>query len=339
LLQDIEHPEFGGLAPNTVLVVDEAGMVGTRNLDRLLAHAEAAASKVVLVGDDRQLPEIEAGGAFRGIKNRVPVIELTEVRRQPSGWERDALEHIREGRSQQAIDSYVANDRLVITRSSEETRRQLVSDWWDTQDDPEPAIMIAARRSEVTDLNDRARVLMSAAGRLGDAVEVGERHFAVGDRVMTLRNSRALRVVNGTRATVEGVDQQRCEVTICDDEGKTVTLPRSYLEAGHLTHAYAMTGHKTQGMTTDKAFVLGDETLYKEWAYVAMSRGRNDNRLYVVAASDAEREELGGEVAAVEDPVKELVRAVGRSKAQELAVDSFDVEPDDVYVRERCIEL
>ncbi|MEA2433951.1 MAG: hypothetical protein QOG54_1408, partial [Actinomycetota bacterium] len=339
LLQDIEHPEFGGLAPNSVLVIDEAGMVGTRTLERLLGHAEKAGTKVVLVGDDRQLPEIEAGGAFRGIKNRMPATELEQVRRQPMGWERDALEHIREGRSQKAIDSYMANDRIVIKGSSEETRRQLVTDWWATQDDQEPAIMIAARRSEVADLNDRARELMSSAGRLGDAIHIEDRSFAVGDRVMTLRNSRGLGVINGTRATVEVVDAQRVEVTIRDDSGRSVTLPRSYLESGHLTHAYAMTGHKTQGMTTDKAFVLGDETLYKEWAYVAMSRGRNDNRLYVVAANDAEREELGGEVATPEDPVKELVRAVGRSKAQELAVDTFDVESDDVYVRERCIEL
>ena len=163
LLQDLDHPALGGLARDSVVVVDEAGMVGTRNLDRLLEHAQRANAKVVLVGDDRQLPEIESGGAFRGIKNRLPAVELSEVRRQPFGWERDALDLIREGRSQEAIDAYMAHDRVVLAKSSEETRRRLIADWWATQDDEEPAVMLAARRSDVADLNGRARALMTAA--------------------------------------------------------------------------------------------------------------------------------------------------------------------------------
>jgi ATP-dependent exoDNAse (exonuclease V) alpha subunit len=110
-------------------------------------------------------------------------------------------------------------------------------------------------------------------------------------------------------------------------DGCFVTLPESYLEAGNLTYAYAMTGHKAQGMTTDKAYVLGDQTLYREWTYVAMSRGRSENRLYVVAGVDAEREELGGQVAGITDPMKELVSAVSRSRAKSLALDT---EPHDL---------
>ena len=106
---------------------------------------------------------------------------------------------------------------------------------------------------------------------------------------------------------------------ICGD----VALPPGYLEAGHLTHAYAITGHKAQGMTTDKAFVLGDETLYREWGYVAMSRGKQSNSLYVVSSADLDREELGGEVAATIDPTAELTRALARSHAQELASDLY----------------
>lgn len=327
LLQDLDHPVLGGLARDSVVVVDEAGMVGTRNLARLLDHAQYAGAKVVLVGDDRQLPEIESGGAFRGIKNRLPAVELSEVRRQPFGWERDALDLIREGRSQEAIDAYLAHDRVVLTKSSEETRRRLISDWWATQGDAEPAVMLAARRSDVADLNDRARALMAAANRLGTTeVEFVGRTFAAGDRVMTLKNTRHLGVKNGTRGTVESVDASRREVTIRRDDGTSVTLPTSYLEAGHLSHAYAMTGHKAQGMTTDKAYVLGDQTLYREWTYVAMSRGRNDNRLYVVGGIDPDREDVGGEVAGIEDPLKELVAAVGRSRAKDLALDSYEIE-------------
>lgn len=327
LLRDLEDAERGGLPRRCVVIVDEAGMVGTRTLDRLLLHAEAADAKVVLVGDDRQLPEIEAGGAFRGIKERLSPIELDEVRRQPFGWERDALDLIREGRSAEAIAAYLANERVVLAETSEETRERLLSDWWESQSSSEPAVMIAARRLDVADLNERARMIMRRAGRLGEgSLDINGVGFSVGDRVMTLMNNRRLGVKNGTQATVLEVDAERRDMLLQRDDGSTVLLPSSYLEAGHLSHAYAITGHKAQGMTTDRAFVLGDETLYREWTYVAMSRGRHDNRLYVVAGADLEREELGGQVTIGDDPLKDLTRAVARSRAKELALDSYQSE-------------
>ncbi|MDP9069315.1 MAG: relaxase domain-containing protein [Actinomycetota bacterium] len=325
LLMDLDHPESAGLPSDSVLVVDEAGMVGTRKLAQVFRHADQANAKVVLVGDDRQLPEIQAGGAFRGIKNRLPAIELSEVRRQPFGWEREALDLIREGRSEEAIAEYEERGRVHVATSAEDTRRQLVADWWSTRDEAEPGVMIAARRSDVADLNDRARALMRAQGRIDDhELEVAGQSFSVGDRVMTLKNTRRLGVINGTRATVQAVHHDRGELTIRREDGTDVTLPASYLEAGHLTHAYAITGHKAQGMTTQKAFVLGDQTLYREWAYVAMSRGKENNSLYVVAGIDAERSDAGGQVERIVDPTKELIRAVGRSRAKDLALDVYE---------------
>ena len=325
LLIDLDNPAQGGLGAKAVIVVDEAGMVGTRDLSRLLGHAHGSGAKVVLVGDDRQLPEIEAGGAFRGIKNRLPAIELSEVRRQPDGWQRDALDLIREGKPSAAIEAYDSRGRVHVASSAEETRRQLVADWWATRDDPEPGVMIAARRSDVAELNGLARALLIADGRLErDCLHVADREFSVGDRVMTLKNTRRLGIINGTRSTITQVHPECSEVTVRRDDGSEVTLPKGYLEAGHLTPAYAITGHKAQGMTTENAFILGDETLYREWAYVAMSRGKQTNSLYVVAGVDPEREELGGEIAGVTDPTSELIRALGRSRAKDLAVDVYE---------------
>jgi ATP-dependent exoDNAse (exonuclease V) alpha subunit len=342
LLRDLEHPEFGGLTSASVVVVDEAAMVGTRDLDRLLRHAHQAQAKVVLVGDDRQLPEIAAGGAFRGIKERLESIELGEVRRQPFGWERDALELVRHGRAREAIDVYLDQGRIVIAPTAEETRERLVSDWWQTQAEPEPGVMIAARRSDVADLNRRARSQMVAAGLLGpETLEIGDQSFAKGDQVMTLRNDRTLGVINGTRGVVVDVDRVNLGVTLRREDGSEAVLSKRYLEAGHLTHAYAITGHKAQGMTTQKAFVLGDETLYREWAYVALSRGKQENHMYVVAGVDLDREELGGQVAGIDDPLEEVIRALGRSRAKELAIDSTQQEasiPMAAPALERSIE-
>ncbi len=134
--------------------------------------------------------------------------------------------------------------------------------------------MIAARRADVTDLNDSARAILRAEGVL-DPVEmtVGAKSFSVGDQVMTLRNDRQLGVINGSCGVVERIDETTFELEVRLEDERLVTLPQDYLAAGHLTHAYAITGHKAQGMTTDRAFVLGDESMYREWGYVAMSRG------------------------------------------------------------------
>jgi hypothetical protein len=112
----------------------------------------------------------------------------------------------------------------------------------------------------------------------------------MGDRVVTTRNRRGLSVVNGSRGTVEDIDEHQRTVTVhldatrSDEAGRVTTLPAEYLDGGHLSHAYAITGHKAQGMTAERAFVLGDEAMYREWGYVALSRGRAENSLYVVVA-------------------------------------------------------
>jgi conjugative relaxase-like TrwC/TraI family protein len=323
LLRDLDDPGVGGFGQRTVVVVDEAGMVGTRDLDRLLTHAHRDHAKVVLVGDDAQLPEIAAGGAFRAIKNRLEAIELSDVRRQPDDWERDALRLVREGKAQEAVDAYQDRGRLFAARSAEETRQRLVEDWWKSYRAGEAAVMIAARRSDVAALNAGARELMAADGQLGcESIAIAGTSFSTGDVVMTTRNDRGLGIVNGARARVIATDAADRNVTIETDDGSRVTLPSSYLEGGHLTHAYAITGHKSQGMTADKSFVLADETLYKEWGYVALSRGRAGNHLYVVAGVDLDREDTGGQVARPSDPIPSVAHALGRSRAKEVALDA-----------------
>jgi ATP-dependent exoDNAse (exonuclease V) alpha subunit len=94
------------LDPRTVLVIDEAGMVGSRKLTQLLEHAQQAQAKVVLVGDDRQLAPIDAGGGFRALRLRLGASELTENRRQQQAWEREALELVRSGLVDEAVAAY-----------------------------------------------------------------------------------------------------------------------------------------------------------------------------------------------------------------------------------------
>src|SRR3954447_10243219 len=148
----------------SVLIVDEAGMVGTRDLAELARHADERAAKLVLVGDERQLPEIEAGGAVRALASRCGALELREVRRQQETWDRDALGALREGRVEEWARSYADADRLVTRSTAAAVREQLADDWWQSRERGGDSLMVALRRNDVADLNQRARERTRDAG-------------------------------------------------------------------------------------------------------------------------------------------------------------------------------
>ena len=286
LLIELDHPTHGGFAPGTVLVVDEAGMVGTRTRARVLDHAARVDTKVVLVGDHRQLPEIDAGGLLRGLGERLEPLRLSTNRRQHEPRERAALASLRDGDIDTALDAYHARGRIISGPTASATRDVMVADWWAARLAGYSTLMVAPRWHDVDDLNARARRHVAEHDLLSGPVrEIDGRPYQTGDQIMTLRNQRRLGVRNGTIAVITNIDSDGRAITIRSDHG-THTLPPEYLDAGHLRHAYATTIHKAQGVTVDQAFVLGDDSLYQEAGYVALSRGRAQNRLYVVARPD-----------------------------------------------------
>ena len=320
-------PHLVDLDRRTVIVVDEAGMVGTRQLAALLGRAGDAGARVVLVGDDRQLPEIDAGGAFRALAGRLGALELTDNRRQESEWERDALRLMRDGHSEPALDMYTAQGRVVTGDSAEEVRSRLVADWWDAQRAPDgDPLMIALRRVDVRELNGRARELRVAAGEVvGPELPIPGGSLGVGDWVMSKRNDRRLGVRNGDRGTVTAVDVDAGSVEMCiggrGGAARTAHLPREYVEAGNLTLAYALTAHTAQGMTARRAFVLGDDAAYREWGYTAMSRGREENRLYVVAGDRSDQDTTHGRGNDVRAALQRFSDALARSRGQAMVLD------------------
>ncbi len=239
----------------------------------------------MLVGDDRQLPEIDAGAAFRALAQRLGAIELREVHRQRDPWDRDALSALRGGDTERFAEVYHAHGRLIAAPTADAARDALADDWWRAHAAGDGALMIAHRRADVADLNGRARARLRDAGRLGpEAVRTGDRAFAVGDRVVTTRNDPGLEVVNGQAGTLTAVHDGRPRVAL--DNGRRVDLPASYARDGHLDHASASTAHRAQGATVDRAFVLGSDELYREWGYTALSRHRHEARFYVTAGRD-----------------------------------------------------
>ncbi len=312
----------GGLPSGSVLVVDEAGMAETRILAPVLELVERANGKAILIGDPHQLPAVGAGGLFTGIVEREGAVVLTENRRQRDQLERDALARVRAGVGRDYLAYAEKRERLVVSESPVTTRARLLADWWEhARDDLAGNVMLALRRRDVTDLNQLARSLMVADGRLGtERLTIPGREFAAGDRVVCLRNSDLLRVKNGTTGTVEQVDLDRRTLTVSTDRGPTVEVSRRYLEAGNVRHAYALTGHAAQGLTVERAFVLGaGEARLQEWGYVALSRARAETRLYV-SGNPREHESHFHDLDD-RDPLTRFGRALEESAVELLAVD------------------
>jgi conjugative relaxase-like TrwC/TraI family protein len=334
------------LDARTVLVVDEAGMVGSRKLGRLLEHAERTQTKVVLVGDDRQLAAIDAGGGFRALCLRLGASELTENRRQQQAWEREALELVRSGLVEEAVAAYQAHDRVVAADSKPAATLALLQDWWaayqEAERDPaQEVIVLATRRAEVDRLNTACQELLAARGRLGaDRLQVEDRQLAVRDRVVCGHNAIAeLGVANGTRGTLTALDTHARTLTIRldGDDGRTVILPRSYLNGRgrgernrRVDLAYATTGHRAQGLTRGRALVrlTGSEDV--NWLYVQLSRARQETRLYAVVGPEPQGAgELDLPDREQPDGYLQLAQALSRVGGQTLAIDtsnSLDIQ-------------
>ena len=307
------------LDERTVLVIDEAGMVGTRRLAAMVEDARAGGAKVVLVGDPKQLPEIDAGGLFSSLAHRLGYAELTENRRQLDPEERAAVAELRLGHVEAALARMQRRGSVITADNADQLRDGLVGDWYAARDRGDDVLMVAARRSTVADLNERARQLLVARGELGEEVlAAGGLSFAVGDEVLALRNDYGLGVLNGSRGTVASATNDALKVELAD--GRTVEVPVDYVDAGHLMHAYAATVHKSQGVTCYRVFVLGDDTFTIETAYTSLTRGRHGNQLYLVAPE----QELGHGLQPELDPVASFKAALHRSGAKTAAIDHIE---------------
>lgn len=297
----------------TVLVIDEAGMVGTRQLARLIDEAQRADAKLVLVGDPRQLPEVDAGGTFSAIARRIQPLHLTENRRQLDPNERAALDALRANDIDHAVANLHRSGRVTVGDNADTVREALVADWHAATAEGRHAVMIAAHRSDVGDLNHRARRHLIAHGQLGPAIWRNDStEFSLGDRVMAHRNRYDLGILNGHRGSVTGTTATALTVRL--DNGTSVAVPNRYIDDGHLSYGYAVTVHKAQGMTCDAAYLLGDDGLFNELGYTGLSRGRHENHLYAVAS----RDELGR---AALDPLADVRRSLGISRAKAAAID------------------
>jgi conjugative relaxase-like TrwC/TraI family protein len=285
-----------------LLIVDEASLAGTLDLDLLVTQARAAGAGVLLVGDQHQLSAVQAGGAFGLLARRTRTTELSGLWRFQHRWEADATRQLRRG-DPAALDAYTAHGR--IHDGDHDTMLDTALAAWRADTDAGlESRLIAADTGTVRELNARIRLDNITTGRASAAgVELWDGTTAgVGDRITTRRNDRAQRlpdgghVRNGETFTVtavhpdgsldarptraEGNNQDRAADPGADAASGSVRLPADYV-AEHVELGYAITAHRAQSTTVGTAHVITGPGMAREHLYVAMTRGRDANHAYI----------------------------------------------------------
>ena len=268
----------------SVLVVDEAGMVGSRLMAQLRDHVDRAGAKLVLIGDTRQLQPVDAGGAMRAMRDGAGThAKMDEIRRQHDEKDRQIVTDLKNGEADKALAGMADRGYLREHATADDARRALADRVTTDIADGKSSIALAARRADVDKINAEARSLARERGLLrGDDKQFttqlskdGIEHvksFAVGDRVITLQNDRSLQVRNGQTWTV--TDARDGRLTLKQDgTGRELTITDKQYK--HVDHAYCATVHKSQGVTVDRAHVLHDSQMSdRSLSYVGASRHR-----------------------------------------------------------------
>lgn len=274
-----------------VLVVDEAGMVGMRQMMRVATKLHQIGAKLVLVGDPGQLQPIEAGRPFRHLIEHHGAARLNEIHRQRQAWQRHASRDLAEGRLREALEVYDADGSVHHSAEQETALAALLEHYMADRAANESAftqLAFAHRRRDVFALNQAIRQCLRSSGEYTPEpifeTETGARAFSRGDRIVFTRNDKGMGVKNGMLGTVETAGADGIAVRLDDENGisrRIMIDPRCYR---HFDHGYAVTIHKSQGATVDRAYVLFSYTMDAPLTYVAMTRHREALRLYLSAA-------------------------------------------------------
>jgi Ti-type conjugative transfer relaxase TraA len=268
----------------TLLVVDEAAMFSTDLQIELLHAAKKTGSKVLLVGDSRQLPSIQRGGMFEVLADTFNAAEITEVRRQTIEWQRDVSESLSRGEASSALKILDEHESIIFSPTKEESLTALIQMWAkDLKNEPSCTQLILAQRNvDVDTLNLAARDIMRASGKLGDKdygvmTRRGLQYFAEGDRIQLTETDKHQNLFNGNFGTLKKLSETSC--TILQDNGEEITFnPEAYIG---LRHGYAGTIYKAQGSTLPKTYVLHDRATNLNNSYVSLTRQTKDLKVFV----------------------------------------------------------
>lgn len=270
------------LTSHDVIIVDEAGMVDFAHMSFLIRQVKKAGAKIVLVGDPDQLKPIHKGEIFRGIAAHTGYIELEQIRRQKDAGDRQASLDLAHGRVDKAIEHYDKKNAIIYAYNKDKAIDAVIGDWQQevSKETVKDNIMLSFTRKSVRKLNIKARDALLEKGLLGQSSVTyrGENTLLIaeGERLLFKENDKKLGLRNGDVGTVLKVDEKRLEVRL--DSGEKLTVPNTYKG---LDYGYALTVHKSQGMTIKNSFVLIDSKFWnRNLAFVAMTRHKDKLKIY-----------------------------------------------------------
>lgn len=300
----------GRLDEKTVFVLDEAGMVSSRQMALLVETVTRSGAKLVLVGDPEQLQPIEAGAAFRAIVARIGYAELETIYRQHEQWMRDASLDLARGNVGKAIAAYQSNGKMIGSELKADAVTNLIADWNRDYDPAKSTLILAHLRRDVRMLNELARTKLMERGVIeqGSLFKTadGNRNFAAGDQIVFLKNEGSIGVKNGMLGKVVEAAPGRIVAVIGEGEHlRQVPVEQRFYN--NVDHGYATTVHKSQGATVDRVKVLASLSLDRHLTYVAMTRHREDLGVYYGSRSFAK---AGG-----------LVEILSRRNSKETTLD------------------
>lgn len=322
-----------------LVVVDEAGMSTTVELVEISDAAAAAGAKVLLVGDHHQLQPVGAGGMFAHLADQENALELDTVHRFRHGWEAEASLQLRVG-DVAAVAAYADRGRLrtgTVEEMSEHAVRGHMADMLDGKD----ALLIVGTNRTAAEMSRQVHETLVDLGRVSPDVLATvsrggvENKIGVGDLIQATRNDRRLRVdpapdgtvgevLNKERYTVIGLSRDGA-ILARDQRGAVAHLTPEYVEK-HVILGYAVTAYAAQGVTVDVGRGLLDRDATRESVYVPISRGRENNLLYMVT----EQAPDGHDQRRIEDtPVQRLTDILARSDVAEAALTVREVAEHD----------
>jgi ATP-dependent exoDNAse (exonuclease V) alpha subunit len=301
------------LDSRSVVILDEAGMTDDMDLLNLIDHTGFAGAKLILVGDDRQLSAVGPGGGLRALAERyqASLWELTENIRQPDLGERAALAELRSGTVGHAVEWMDRNQRIVTAPDRPELYGAVIDGWLADLDQGNSTLILAWKRHTVAALNEVARTAYAERGWLtgSEVISPGGTPYRAGDRVVALTRL-AEDVPTSQTGIVGPVDPSSRYVHIDFDNGASYKVPISRMGADEMAHGYAVTVHRAQGATVDTTHTVEDGG-GRELAYVANSRGRHHNTVYVEADN-------------LEQAIEDLTQSWATERRQQWITDSLD---------------
>jgi|CXWL01.1.fsa_nt_gi conjugative relaxase-like TrwC/TraI family protein len=301
------------LDKKTILVVDEAGMIGTQEMDLLLRAVEKGGATLILVGDRGQLQPLGAGAPLAHLADRLGKADLSDIGRQQDERDRDIVRAFAAGRVEPALED-LAKRGLLTVQDHRDAAIDALIDAWRTNESqkPDEALIFCGTNREANTVNRRCQDVQRRAHLLDrkKKIRVEDGYLFRGDRVLLTVTDRLLGVNNGETGTITSVNALRKRIRVKLDDGRRVVIPLRTYDGVRL--GYAVTTHKGQGTTVESAYVLAGGFMQdREISYVQMSRARGATRVFV------DRNEAGPDLS-------NLARQMETSRAKDLAHDILD---------------